>query len=171
MSDAKDNVRSMQPEGLELRADGTVRAVIGGQTIRLRRPKMGELRMLRERWREVNDEGRSVSVDLESEGAQIRQQLEQAQNENDWDEVKRLRKADMDRARQVTDDAERRYISYVRWLFNGDDHEGAEWTGLADKQLPGDDELEAYMGSVEFAGALLQHFAAVPLARGVPRAR
>lgn len=138
------------PEGLELHKDGTITAVLAGERYRLRRPKFGELRDLRERYNGIENEHLLLQADY----------AEQAPERPGEDASKRalaeyaigVREAQVALGEKI----EAKNGEWIRHAF-----------ALLGAKLPDDvDEWESWLLVGETRGLLINHWRTVPLARG-----
>lgn len=141
------------PEGLELRKDGTILAVVDGERYRLRRPKIGEYRKLLERRDEMSDNLLRTDRDETSAAAALAGLMEEARNSDVDVEVliaarNKLREASA-AARDLT----------PTWV-------GEVFDLLGDRPLPSEDERPSWFVAPQLVGTLLGHWRAAPLVRG-----
>lgn len=137
------------PDGAEMVKDGTVRLFVDGDTIKLRRPKVGEFRKLRERAYEVADAKLNNLRDAVIEApAQDAPQAERLAHTMESRKANREMKA----ANEVLDQ---------EWMAEAVDM-------LGDKALPeARDDWPVWLGSAALATQLFEHWQSVPPARGV----
>lgn len=146
------------PDGLELVKDGTVRAVVGDERYKLRRPKLGELQDMRELLAEVDDDSIRALGHAEAEKVLVEQKYPEAERAADGTmrTEHMLAVRAIDRAMAATLDARR-----ADWTR-------AAWALLGDKPLPDDTrEWEPWLVNPVTISQLMGHWQAVPLARGV----
>lgn len=156
------------PEGLELRKDGTVVLHLDddngrGQRTQLRRPKMKELRRLREEEWEIADEIRAFMAPLQQAVDDHLQRV--GINVGD---AKSLADASTDDLRILRDlQRDRDQKSTVR----SEDLRGPWAIGVIDllggKQVE-EDDLPPWAFTSDFAAQLLTHWVTVPTRRGSP---
>lgn len=147
------------PEGLDLRKDGTVFLHVdkptgeGTDLVRLRRPKMRELKELRQAEWDVSDEvlgwidtNNKVVIDL---------RLEAAEKPDDRELAVRIRNENIRINREsatINEDLRLRWAADVVEMLNGRELDPAD--------------LPPWMGSTQFASDLIGHWFAVPTRRG-----
>lgn len=153
--------------------NGTVRLTVGGKLYRLRRPKMGEFRQLREAIQEVNDEIEAKARALQHEATLIdRQVLELLGLPADADgeavadaerqlpmvaeEITKLRSEARQHGRQFTDEAEAARLGWAHQVLLTLSQDGA----------PALEDLEPWMATARWWASLLAHWQSVPLGLG-----
>lgn len=153
--DPTSNGAPGQPESFQLNKDGTVRAIIGDRVHRLRRPKIGEFRRLREHQQEINDELSERSLAAQQRAREMNDELKAA--EGDADALRRLRTEDRALSREIRERAEQLRIDWVRHVFEL----------LADRPLPEDpDDWESYLLDPNLPADLVTHWQTRPLRSG-----
>lgn len=138
------------PDGFELIKDGTARLVIDGEVWRLRRPKVGEFRKLRELLQERDDEHVRVMAQAVADTSNVETKAEE-------DKVERTLAARAQQ-RQVALAVEDLNIGWVSEALR---------TLVMDKEPPPVDEWPSGMETLGFITTLIDHWRTVPLARGV----
>lgn len=138
------------PDGVELNKDGTVTITTDGSRCRLRRPKLGEFRKLRELLHEREDNRLRILAEQAA--------VETTKPEKDEDaETKLAYTLEVARrGRAVTDAMSELNIT---WLSAAIDM-------LAKDSAPAVDDWPSGMDSSEFVAALVDHWRAVPLRSG-----
>lgn len=138
------------PDGVELNKDGTVTLFTAGERCRLRRPKLGEFRKLRELLHERDDER------LRLLGAQADDTPEkpgtEATNTEKLDYTLEVNR----RSRQLNDAVTDLNIAWIATAMEM----------LAQGAVPAVDDWPSGMESTEFVAALADHWRAVPLRSG-----
>lgn len=143
-------------EGLELRKDGTVVAHIDGSRHVLRRPKIGELKKLRERYEGLSDEQLTLDEAVEVAAEALSAITERVSAGEKVPKAKviaaraRLREA-RHKAEEIT----------PRWL---DD----VFALLSDAPLPSEDDRPAWFYEPKLYATFVAHWRTVPLVRGEP---
>lgn len=151
------------PEGdtIKLVKNGMVRVVVDGQVYRLRRPKMGGLRKLRELQGEVNDELSEAQADLQAA------QVSAIQVAKEGDEAGGDVTARLDQVKAAT----RKVRDAVKVLNGVRDGRWPEWWALAfeitsiEKAAPPDD-MPGWAGDANIVRAVMEHWQTDPLGRG-----
>lgn len=149
MGDAKRKGSGPEvPDGWELNKDGTIALSVDGDRLRLRRPKLGEFRMLREAVRARDDERVRILAKYPA--------LE-AIDKDASDEDKRDRALELaERSRSMNDAVEALNVDWVMLAL----------TTLADGEAPEPDDLPSGSESAEFVMSLMDHWRSVPLRSG-----
>lgn len=131
--------------------DGTVIVRVEGETYRLRRPKTGEYRKLREGLHNLQDEITRLTAEA-SDG------ISGAPEDNATTEERmRFVMAQRGGGRELTDKAEQLSIDWLRQCFDT----------LADQPLPeGDDDLPVWLWAGDFTAELLGHWRERPFSSG-----
>lgn len=144
-------------EGFELRIDGTVDFwTDDGQRWKLRRPKFGELRKLREQKQSIDDASYRLTTQIQHSVAAIKAFGEKAA-ETDPDEVATQVVAERDQIRAKTAEVEGLNLAWMRHAFEL----------LGDHPLPPEDELPGWMvESSLIIGEFMAHWRNRPLALG-----
>jgi hypothetical protein len=140
--------RSQVPDGFELVPNGTARLVIDGEVWRLRRPKLGEYRKLRELLDARDDDHLRLVASVPS----VDRAPEDATAEEKVDYTIAVRR----RSRALGDEVT---ALNVRWLSEA-------LTLLADRPPPPADDWPSGMDETETISALVKHWRSVPLRSG-----
>lgn len=136
------------PDGFELVSNGTARLMIDGEVWRLRRPKVGEFRKLRELLHERDDERLRRIASQENH--------EKPAEDASQDEKLAYTLALAQRSRVLQEEVEDLDLNWTAQAL----------TILADHQPPPIDDWPSGMGSSEFIQQLLTHWRSVPLRSG-----
>lgn len=136
------------PDGFELVSNGTARLVVNGDIWRLRRPKLGEYRKLRELLQERDDER------IRLLGGQVR--LEKPDDDASAEDKTEYTLTLRHRARDLADKVADLDVAWVTEAL----------TMLADHALPPVDDWPAGMDSPEFIAGLVEHWRTLPLRSG-----
>ncbi len=136
------------PDGFDLSSDGTILLHIDNERWRLRRPKLGEYRKIREWLRENEDEHRAIIAGI----AVVDRPGEDATQD---DKTAYLTNVTA-RSRDITDRTEAMNVAWVAKVIGM----------LSDKDAPDVDDLPAGCQSGEFVGSLVEHWRSVPLRSG-----
>jgi hypothetical protein len=136
------------PDGFELIKDGTARLIVDGEIWRLRRPKYGEFRKLRELLQQRDDD----QVRLIIESASLQSPEDEPENEVDKQLAERIRQ------RQLNEAVEELNVDWVQEVLV---------LLTIDKTPPPPDQWPAGMETLGFIKQLIDHWRTVPLARGV----
>ncbi len=158
------------PEGLELHTNGTVTVHIDGGRLRLRRPKAGQYRALREAYESYLDQLTEATDRIQEQAIPVRERAAEASAAGE-----RLSAEDraLDRklGRELTHLGERLRVGWVRLAFNGEDLADLlpeSFDGLATANLPdNDDDLPVWLTQGETIAALFEQWRTVPSPRGV----
>lgn len=139
-----------RPDSWEPQKNGTILCYIDGALFRLRRPKGGEYRRLREAVLEMRDRVLKDVADKVRDAADPErtddEKIADAFDEYDQD-------ADI--------------LKWFRLVFNGGDLDGKNFRGLSDRSLPDDDdELPTWFLADKFIGEILDHWRSVPRVPG-----
>lgn len=137
------------PDGLDLRKDGTVWLHIDGELWKLRRPKLGEFRAMRESLHDRDDE----ALRLTTVGVAGFESL--PPDASDEDKAARVLAIKV-RQRQL--DTAVRSLN-VAWMAE-------TLTTLADHPVPGSDDWPSGMDEADAIAQLVQHWRSVPLRSG-----
>lgn len=138
------------PDGIELHKDGTVTVTVDNARCRLRRPKLGEFRKLRERLRERDDER------LRLLAAQAADPLPAPEESAEGQEKLDYTLAVAARGRELNDAIAQLNIEWIREAMD---------MLARDTVLP-EDDWPSGMDSSETVQALADHWRAVPLRSG-----
>ncbi len=146
-----DRTSAPVPDGFDLKPNGTALLLIDGQQWRIRRPKLGELRKLRdlmadrddERWQVIADHNSVEVPDKPAEDAPMEDKRAFLRSQNR-------------RATSLTDAVVQLNID---WMVEA-------MTILADKPLPSPDDWPSGMETFEMTAALFEHWRSVPLRSG-----
>lgn len=136
------------PDGFDLVNNGTARLTVGSEVWRLRRPKLGEFRKLRELLRDRDDE-RTALLARQEAG-------ERPDKDAPADEKAAYSLAVAQRSRELVDAVEALNVAWVTEALRT----------LADREPPAVDDWPAGMETEEFIGALVAHWRTVPLRSG-----
>lgn len=147
------------PDGPDFRKDGTTLVFIDGAQHRLRRPKYGEFKRLRALLEDVQDE--TLRLTQKATEGRPEKPADNAPNEERTAYALAVRSS----TRELTDGIEELNIRWVRAVFNGDEEH--RLTGLSTPHLPDDsDDWPSWLIAGKFVTDLVNHWRAVPLARG-----
>lgn len=138
------------PDGVELHKDGTVTIFTDGERLRLRRPKLGEFRKLRELLHERED------AHLRLLAEQAADRAEKPGEDASADDKLAFTMAINARSRALTDALNALNIEWVQ----------AAMGMLAPGEVPAPDDWPSGMDSADFVAALVGHWRAVPLRSG-----
>lgn len=158
-------------EGLDLRANGTIRLYIDGERYRLRRPRAREFRRLREAYQEASDAISDESDDVEAWSRDLRatQEKRRAADPLAPAQTPEERREDRKRGRQLTEFVETTMFAWWAEVIEvlesdgrtpviadpGEDHDGDRFANLP-----------MWMGTVPSANTVLAHWRAVPSLSG-----
>lgn len=138
------------PEGVDLAPDGTVLLHVDGEVYRLRRPKVGEYRKLKERRSIVQDEAlANLQKAAAAEPPPVKDEKDTAASLERALQQRTLQRAAGDANEQL----ERDWFAEVADM-------------LCDRELPPQDEWPNWLGQADLAASLFQHWRTVPLASG-----
>lgn len=158
------------PEGLELHTNGTVTVHLDGRRLRLRRPKAGEYRALREAYEAYLDRLTDATDVVQEQAAPIRERAAAA-TEAGGRMSSEDRALDRKLGRSLTAQGEVLRVGWVRLAFDGDDREQLlpeGFGGLATGDLPADDDdLPVWLSQGETIASLFEQWRSVPSPRGV----
>lgn len=148
---AKNKNEAAVPEdSFELLVDGRVSVVVDGEEWLLRRPKIGEFRKLRERIWETQDQKVIITDRFRKEAKAKAEELAKADEMTRTIESQRF-------GHRLTADLEELNEQWVREAFDL----------LAARPAPeAIDIWPTWLRESDFIGSLLEHWRAVPLARG-----
>jgi hypothetical protein len=161
---------TLNVDGFTSEPDGTVTIRLDDGVRRLRRPKVGELRRLKDRYRDELDAIQSVAEHVRSEGAHIA--IERAglpiaeSDEGSRMRLDELKHEERNLLRALNEAKEGAALSWLRFAFEGGEHYGEHVNGLADKPLPVDDDLPSWFLSLEAGRSLLDHWQTAPPLHG-----
>lgn len=164
---APSNVTELHPDDpVQLRPNGTVFCQIAGKRYRLRRPKMGEYRRLRESLQDMTDALDDALEHVAVQQARIRTRQSEMSERHATGELTDaeqaewmdLRLQDRNLGREASRMVEQRRLE---WLAEA-------WAMLSmDGPLPDDpDEAEAWLLDTQLANKLLQHWRTTPFVSG-----
>lgn len=140
-----------QRQGFELHKNGTVTVFMNEERAVLRRPKVGEFRLLREKLEQAADEQGELALQIDADTAEQRERMT-AKTDSQED-----RRFVIKRQRELRDVADR---GYVDWMAEALQLLGS---GVA---VNGDD-LPQWMATSGAVTQLVKHWQAVPSPRGV----
>lgn len=157
-----DNDESANPLA-RLAPNGTAVITIGTKAFRLRRPKVGEFRRLRESFFAMSEEVQDVAADTLERIEPISAQLEELSDKSDLDPDDRTLRRDLRRqASKLVAEQRDRFESlrfgWIREVFD----ELSENGHLPEE----DDDLEPWLIDPRFQAELVKHWQTRPLARG-----
>lgn len=150
------------PDGWEFHRNGTATAHVDHVRYRLRRPKAGEYRRLRESLEEVTDAISDRAVELQARAAEIGKRAEEGQKAAEESGGVYLPSSE-DRALErklVREFRDEREAAYGDWM-------GEVFGLLCDQAVPAQDDLPVWWTAEATATALFRHWQTVPPARGV----
>jgi hypothetical protein len=139
------------PDGWELNKDGTITLTVDGNRTRLRRPKMGEFRDLREALRQRDDDRLRVIAkhppleDHDTEGDEA----------TDDEKLERVL-AIQGRSRAMADEVRELNLAWVELVLST----------LAEKEPPPRDDWPSGTDEDKFLTDLMEHWRSVPLRSG-----
>lgn len=144
------------PEGYEFHKDGTATLHLEGRRYALRRPRLGEFKVLREAYHEVQDRSDQLREEAGAASAALRVAIEADPTGED----------DATRAATVHAKATSRRVTMAI------EHLAVDWLRqthelLGDHKLPPDDELPPWMEEGANISDLFTHWRTRPLPRGV----
>lgn len=150
MGDAKRKGSGPEiPDGWELNKDGTIALTIDNERWRLRRPKLGEFRTLRDAVRDRDDERVRILAKYPA--------LDPLDKDKASDEDKRDRALEIaERSRAMNDAIEALNVEWVLLVL----------VTLGDGDPPEADDLPSGTEEAEFVMALMNHWRSVPLRSG-----
>lgn len=162
---------TLNVDGFSPEPDGTVTIQLDDGPRRLRRPKVGELRRLKDRFRDAVDGIQATAQRVRVQGASNAQERAGLPLDES-DEAARMRLDELkheDRTlvQELEAAKEAAALSWLRFVFEGGDHYGEHVNGLADKPLPVDDDLPAWFLNIDAGRALLDHWQTAPPLHGV----
>lgn len=151
-------------EGLQFVRTGWVRFRWDGRVLRLRRPFLGELRELRLALEDLSDEIAERSEEIQAEGLRLAAEAEALEERGlapaeAFEERAKIRTRSKQLARELTGFAEDRRLEWWARAF--------ELLAVNEAEVPADaGELPAYLLDNALPHRVLEHWRAVPLARG-----
>jgi hypothetical protein len=147
-------------EGMDLRPNGTVHLWIEGQKFRLRRPRAGEFRKLREMFQEVADEITDLS---ETAGEFERRLVERLEEARRTDPAARPtaeeRQQDRTMSREMTERTETLMFGWWQGVL-------AELRVNTGHPIPDPDDMPPWLGAIPSANMIIGHWRAVPSLSG-----
>lgn len=146
-----DEASSAIPDGPDWREDGTVVFYVDGEEWNaLRRPKLGELRQLRESMEEISDEALRLTAKAAIDRPPRPEADADAQVKVDYTIAAR------DNQRHLNAAIDELYADWVRQTFDM----------LGAKALAAEPEWPLWLAHPQFPPTLIQHMQTVPLVRG-----
>lgn len=160
---------SAPADGFTFERDGTVTVHLDDGDRTIRRPKVGELRRLREAHTGLQRAKRHERQAMNERVADVQRRIE-ALPPTDADTPGRrselLHEAEAE-GEGFIDFVYGQNIGWARLAFDGGQHHGEHVAGLADKPLPdNDDDLPAWFLDAGLPAALLNHWTTAPPPRG-----